>query len=91
MFKEDELYQFYVSAAARGTGFAAELLRDAEQRLFARGVRTAWLACAIGNERAARFYARNSWVREGNTVLDLPLPDGGVYKLEVWKYVKRLA
>ena len=90
MLKDDELYQFYVSAEARGTGLAAELLKDAEQALRARGVRNAWLACAIGNERAARFYAKNAWRHNGNTVLDLPLPDGSIFKLEVWRYQKRL-
>src|SRR6185295_12224637 len=54
--KGDELYQLYVAAAARGTGVAAALIRDAEAQLAARGYATAWLACAIGNHRAARFY-----------------------------------
>src|SRR5262249_53070175 len=54
--KGDELYQLYVSAQARGSGFATALIADAEARLAKAGVRTAWLACAIGNERAAGFY-----------------------------------
>jgi GNAT superfamily N-acetyltransferase len=91
MLQGDELYQFYVGAAARGTGLAATLLVDAEATLRARGVRVAWLACAIGNERAAKFYAKNGWQRAGNKVLELPLPDGGVFRLEVWNYVKTLA
>jgi GNAT superfamily N-acetyltransferase len=91
MLQGDELYQFYVGAAARGTGLAAILLVDAEATLRARGVREAWLACAIGNDRAARFYAKNGWQRAGNKVLELPLPDGGVFPLEVWNYVKTLA
>ena len=91
MLQGDELYQFYVGAAARGTGLAATLLVDAEATLRARGVREAWLACAIGNERAAKFYAKNGWQRAGNKVLELPLPDGGVFRLEVWNYVKTLA
>lgn len=90
MFKDDELYQVYVSAAARGTGVAAELLKDAEQHLRSRGVRKAWLACAIGNDRAARFYAKHGWRKSGNHLLDLPMPDGSVYKLEVWRYEKTL-
>jgi GNAT superfamily N-acetyltransferase len=91
MFKDDELYQFYVSAAARGTGIAAELMQDAEEVLKARGFATAWLACAIGNDRAARFYAKCGWQHVGNAVLDLPMPDGSVFKLEVWRFEKRLA
>ena len=58
MVKADELYQLYVSSHARGTGAAAALLADAEARMAANGVETAWLACAIGNERAERFYAK---------------------------------
>src|SRR5262245_2993293 len=68
MFKGDELNQFYVASAARGTGLAAEMLKDAEQTLLSRRVRNPWLACAIGNDRAARFYAKNGWRRVGNTV-----------------------
>src|SRR5688500_14467180 len=56
--KDDELYQLFVSAPARGSGAAAILLADAEARLSEDGVGTAWLACAIGNERAARFYEK---------------------------------
>jgi GNAT superfamily N-acetyltransferase len=91
MFKDDELYQFYVSAAARGTGVAAELMQDAEAVLKARGIATAWLACAIGNDRAARFYAKRGWLHVANSVLDLPMPDGSVFKLEVWRFEKKLA
>ena len=45
--KGDELYQLFVAAPARGSGVAVALLEDAEARLAARGVETAWLACAI--------------------------------------------
>src|SRR5262245_49085706 len=38
MLKGDELYQFYVSAPARGTGVAQALIVDAEARLVASGV-----------------------------------------------------
>ena len=55
MTKGDELYQLYVSAPARGSGVAAALIDDAGARLAASGIETAWLACAIGNYRAARF------------------------------------
>lgn len=43
--KGDELYQLFVSAQARGTGAAAALIADAETRIAAAGVQTAWLAC----------------------------------------------
>src|SRR4030095_7146472 len=61
MLKGDELYQFYVASEARGAGLAAAVMAGAEAQLSARGVQTAWLACAIGNARAARFYEKSGW------------------------------
>src|SRR5438034_3862847 len=58
MMRGAELYQFYVAEASRGSGAAAVLIADAEARLAERGVGVAWLACAIGNDRAARFYEK---------------------------------
>lgn len=85
----DELYQLYVSASARGSGLAAALLADAEERFSALGIQTAWLACAIGNTRAAKFYEKHGWRRIGNTISQLPTSDG-VFPLEVWRYEKNL-
>src|SRR5512145_2072289 len=48
--KGDELDQLFVSAQARGSGVAAALAADAERLLAGRGIQTAWLACAIGND-----------------------------------------
>ena len=90
MLKDDELYQLYVSAQARGSGVAAALMADAEATLAARGVETAWLACAIGNDRAARFYEKSGWRRVGTFVHDAPT-ETGPYALEVWRYEKDLA
>ena len=87
MLKDDELYQFYVARAARGLGVAAALIADAEARLAARGVTTAWLACAIGNDRAARFYEKCGWARARTTVNRLETPDG-VFEVKVWRYEK---
>jgi ribosomal protein S18 acetylase RimI-like enzyme len=89
MVKDDELYQLYVSASARGSGLAAALLCDAEARLAANGVETAWLACAIGNDRAAKFYEKNGWRRVGTMVNHLETPDGP-FPLKVWRYEKLL-
>lgn len=86
----DELNQFYVDARARGSGLAQMLIEDAEARLAEQAVVTAWLACAIGNERAARFYEKCGWHRAGIYTSKLPLPDG-VFALDVWRYEKRLA
>ena len=85
--KDDELYQLYVSAQARGAGVAAALINDAESRLAQGGVETAWLACAIGNERAARFYEKRGWHRAGTMISELDTPEG-IFALEVWRYEK---
>ena len=88
--KDDELYQLFVGAAARGTGVAAALIDDAERRLTETGVRTAWLACAIGNHRAARFYEKRGWSRAGTMISTLATP-AGEFLLEVWRYEKVLS
>jgi RimJ/RimL family protein N-acetyltransferase len=64
-------------------------MEDAEARLTAAGVQTAWLACAIGNLRAARFYEKCGWTRVGTIVSRLETPEG-IFPLEVWRYEKRL-
>ncbi len=89
MLKGDELYQLYVSAPARGAGVAAALVSDAEARLSAAGVETAWLACAIGNQRAARFYEKFGWRRVGTFVIALETT-AGPFDLDVWRYEKQL-
>jgi GNAT superfamily N-acetyltransferase len=89
MLKGDELYQLYVSAAARGMGVAAVLIADAEMRLAAAGFTTGWLACAIGNLRAARFYEKSGWVRVGTVTSRLETPEG-IFPLNVWRYEKQL-
>lgn len=90
ILKRDELYQLYVSASARGSGAAAALIADAEVRLSENGVELAWLACAIGNERAARFYEKCGWRRAGIVVYSVEIPNGP-FSLDVWRYEKRLS
>jgi ribosomal protein S18 acetylase RimI-like enzyme len=90
VLKGEELYQLFVSREARGTGVAAALIADAEAQLAARGVETAWLACAVGNERAARFYEKSGWHRAGTVVNPAETPIG-LFPLQVWRYEKRLA
>jgi GNAT superfamily N-acetyltransferase len=87
--KGDELYQLFVSTPSRGTGVAAALIADGEARLYQNGVATAWLACAIGNERAAKFYERSGWHRAGTMVNRLET-SSGEFPLEVWRYEKSL-
>jgi len=89
MLKGDEVYQLYVSRTARGSGVASALMADAEQRLAAGGVSDAWLACAIGNERAARFYEKQGWRRAG-TVVNVAETSQGGFNLDVWRYEKTL-
>jgi ribosomal protein S18 acetylase RimI-like enzyme len=87
--KDDELYQLFVAREARGSGIAAALMVDAEERLAAGGVRTAWLACAIGNDRAARFYEKRGWRRVG-TMINHAETQEGPFLLETWRYEKSL-
>ena len=89
LLRDDELWQLYVAARARGTGVAAALVADAETRLAARGVGLAWLACAIGNDRAARFYEKCGWQRAGVVETRLDTAEG-VVMLDVWRYEKQL-
>ena len=89
VLKGEELYQLFVSPEARGSGVAAALIADAEARLAERGVETAWLACAIGNDRAARFYEKSGWRLVG-TVVNPAETSSGPFPLEVWRYEKRL-
>lgn len=89
MVREDELYQLFVAPEARGSGIAADLLADGEDRLAAAGVATAWLACAIGNDRAARFYAKNGWRLARTVTLALETPEG-IFPMDVWRYEKAL-
>lgn len=89
MVKNDELYQLFVSAGARGMGVAAALLADGEARLAANGVEVAWLSCAIGNDRAARFYAKNGWQNKGPFLTRVETTDGP-FDLETWRFEKRV-
>lgn len=88
--KGDELYQLFVAREARGTGLAAALVADAEERIAARGVKTAWLSCAIGNDRAARFYENCGWRRVGPMVANLEISTGE-FPLESWRFERELA
>jgi GNAT superfamily N-acetyltransferase len=87
--KGEELYQLFVAAQARGTGAAGLLVADAEERLARNGVETAWLSCAIGNVRAARFYEKCGWRRAGNMV-GVSETSEGPFMLESWRFEKRL-
>jgi ribosomal protein S18 acetylase RimI-like enzyme len=89
MIKGNELYQLFVSPQSRGSGVASALIAAAEARLCRNGVATAWLSCAIGNERAARFYGKSGWHRVGTMINQLNTSRGN-FSLEVWRYEKSL-
>ena len=56
-----ELEQVYVAPAHRGSGVAPRLLVEGLAVVAARGHDRAWLAVAVGNARARRFYEREGW------------------------------
>lgn len=68
---QDEVDQFYVARAARGTGLARRFLSVLEGALLERGVNLAKIQCAGGNARAHAFYTACGW-RDGG-LRDLPL------------------
>jgi GNAT superfamily N-acetyltransferase len=88
--KDDELYQLFVAAAARGKGVAVALIEHAEASVAATGAAAIWLTCAIGTDRAARFYEKRGWHRAATIIDRLDTPEG-VFPLEVWRYEKALA
>lgn len=90
LLKDDELNQLYVHARSRGSGIAARLVSDAEARIAEQGAEVAWLACAIGNDRAARFYEKSGWRRVSTMVSRLQIPTG-IFSLDVWRYEKVLS
>ena len=87
--KGDELEQLMVARGARGTGAAAALMEAATQRLRAAGVRTAWLHCATGNDRARRFYERQGWHVAREEDARLPV-EGAVFALPCWRMEREL-
>ena len=89
IIKGNELYQLFVAVRSRGSGVAAALIADAETRLSENGVATAWLACAIGNMRAAKFYEKSGWHRAGTMIHQFETRKGS-FPLEVWRYEKSL-
>jgi GNAT superfamily N-acetyltransferase len=89
VLKDDELCHLFVSPPARGSGLAATMVADAEARLAARGIETAWLVCMTGNHRAARFYEKCGWRLTG-TVSYAAETSAGPFPLDHWRYEKGL-
>lgn len=86
MLEEDEVYQFYVDAAFQGQGVAAALMAWVEEALAGR---LAWLACAVGNDRAARFYEKSGWERAGTEIYPVEA-ESGPSEVQIWRYEKDL-
>jgi GNAT superfamily N-acetyltransferase len=85
----DEVEQVYVSRDHRGSGVAGTLLSEAERQVKAGGHSEAWLAVAIGNERARRFYERDGWTNGG--AFDYPASVGsGTLPVPCHRYVKQV-
>jgi ribosomal protein S18 acetylase RimI-like enzyme len=74
--KDDELATLYVSRGDRGSGAARLLLVEGEAMLADAGVAEAFLWCAVGNDRAFRFYIRQGWRDGGVVQCDVDTPDG---------------
>lgn len=89
MLKPDEVYQFYIARDARGTGAAFEQMQEAERRLAASGVCSAWLGCSVGNTRAARFYEKAGWTRAATELHSVDTSEGP-FPIEIWRYEKAL-
>ena len=89
MVQADEIYQMYVDAQARGTGVAHALMQDGEARIKAQGHDIAWLSCAVGNLRAARFYEKSGWINKRTETVALDTLADPFY-LDVWRFEKEL-
>ncbi len=59
--KGAEIDQLFTSTNGRGTGAAARLLADGEDRIRTAGHQTASLYCIPQNTRALRFYEKSGW------------------------------
>jgi GNAT superfamily N-acetyltransferase len=89
ILRGDELYQFFVARSARGSGLAATLIDAAEAELARRGFATAWLGCAAGNTRAARFYEKHGWRNARTQMMRLEMPEGA-FEVEHWRFEKEV-
>lgn len=89
MIEGAEIYQFYVARASRGTGLAKRQMVQAETVMCANGVEAAWLACSVGNDRAAAFYEKAGWRNAGAVEIEVETAGAG-FPLTVWRFEKSL-
>lgn len=67
---QNYLWHLYVDPTAQGRGIGAILHAAALDEIRARGCAFAMLDYVAGNEKAARFYARQGWIETGREVSD---------------------
>ncbi|MEL7099571.1 MAG: GNAT family N-acetyltransferase [Pseudomonadota bacterium] len=90
MLEGNELEQFYVHPDARGTGLAQWLMPQAEAALRGAGHDRVWLACSVGNARAARFYEKAGWSFVRIETFEAET-SAGPFPLDIWRYEKDLS
>jgi GNAT superfamily N-acetyltransferase len=83
----NELHQLFVSAETYGSGVAAALLADGEQRIAQRNLPVAWLTCVLGNRRATRFFDKHGW-RFVSVIRDVEVTESGTFPIDVCRYHK---
>jgi ribosomal protein S18 acetylase RimI-like enzyme len=86
-----EIDQFFLARRSRGSGLADRVMAALEERLAARGTAVARLECAVGNERARRFYARAGFRETGRTERPVWMPDGASAVFPMHVMEKRLS
>lgn len=84
MIEGDELYQFYVDVAHHGKGLARQMMMEAETLLSSPN---AWLACSVGNERAAAFYTKCGWQNLSEEELQVETSEGP-RPVRIWRFEK---
>lgn len=84
MIEGNELYQFYVDSSQLGTGLATKMMGQAEALLPSP---IAWLACSVGNDRAAAFYAKSGWTNVGEEELQVETSEGAM-AVRIWRFEK---
>lgn len=86
MIEGDELYQFYVGSGHQGSGLAQGMMAQAEALLPKPRV---WLACSVGNDRAARFYEKCGWQNTGEQELEVET-SSGPKPVSIWRFEKEV-
>jgi ribosomal protein S18 acetylase RimI-like enzyme len=88
-WRGQRLGQIFVAEAHRGSGIASSLLRASEVEMANEGTSEAELHCAVGNQRARRFYERMGWLHRGEIMEQVTSEDGQV-DVPFWRMTKFL-